>query len=160
MSTDYQQYLSSVFAEEVEGEAFFTGLSQRAADPEHQRKWQVLAQLETQTKERIRDAMRELDIEVSEQRHNVERGAQLAEQFSRLPWLEFLTAFQPSLKKFVAQYSAGEKLATEDGRERTLLRYITHHEQALLAFVVRELEGRGEESLDAIQALLDKPLHG
>ncbi|MCY1400671.1 hypothetical protein D3C76_386110 [compost metagenome] len=158
MNAEYQQYLLAVFAEEVEGEAFFNGLSERAADAEHKHKWQVLAELETQTKDRIRAELRELGIEASEQQHNVERGAQLAERFSSLPWLEFLAVFQQSLKKFVAQYSAGEKLASEDGRERTLLRYITRHEQALLAFVVRELEGRGEESLDAVLAILDKPL--
>ncbi|UVE19606.1 hypothetical protein NVV93_09640 [Pseudomonas sp. LS44] len=159
MNAEYQQYLSAIFVEEVEGEAFFSGLSERAADAEHQHKWQVLAQLETQTKEHIRAGLRELGIEVAEQRHNIERGEQLAERFSKLPWLEFLTVFQPSLQKFVAQYSAGEQLIPDEGRERPLLRYITRHEQALLAFVICELQGRGAESLDAVLALLGKPLH-
>lgn len=158
MSAEYQQYLQAVFAEEVEGEVFFRGLAERAANAGHKHKWQVLTQLETETKEHIRAALRELGIEATEQRTNIERGEQLAERFSRMPWLEFLAVLQPSLKKFVSQYSAGESLAGENGRERTLLRHITRHEQALLAFAVRELEGRGEVSLHAVQALLGQPL--
>ncbi|MCY1268876.1 hypothetical protein D9M68_192240 [compost metagenome] len=160
MNAEYQQYLMTVFAEEVEGEAFFRGLSEHAENADQKHKWAVLTQLEIQTQEHIREALRVLDIEVTKQDKNIQRGEQLAEHFSRMPWLEFMTAFQPALKNFIAQYQTGEQLAPEDGRERTLLRYITRHEQALLAFVVRELEGRGEESLDAVQALLGKPLQG
>lgn len=154
MSPEYQQYLMDRFAEEVEGESLFRSLSERTVDAGRKSKLQVLAQLERETKEHIRKALQELGVEIYEQRKNVERGEQIAERFSQLPWMESLQILQPALKNFVAQFHAAEKLAVEAGQERTLLRHITRHEEALLAFVVRELEGRPAESLDAVLALL------
>ncbi|MEJ8858840.1 hypothetical protein WKW79_30005 [Variovorax robiniae] len=154
MSTEYKQYLIERFEGEVEGEAFFRGMSQRAGDGDRKGRWQLLAQLETETKEHIRAALKGLGVEPGEPLNVIERGRQLAEQLSALPWLEFLNVMRPALENFVAEFSAAERLAPKDSRERQLLRHITRHEQALLAFAVREMDERGEASVAAVRALL------
>lgn len=158
MSTEYQRYLKDRFAEEVEGESFFRGLSERTADAEHKIKWKTLAILESETREHLRVAGRAVGVELSAQSKNIQRGERLAEQFSHMPWMESLRLLQPSLKNFVAQFHAAEKIAAEGSQQRALLQRITQHEEALLAFVVCELDQRGDKSLDAILALLGKPL--
>ncbi|AMO22734.1 hypothetical protein [Ramlibacter tataouinensis] len=158
MTAEYRQYLIQRFDEEVEGESFFRGLSVRAEGADRKHKWAVLAQLEAETREHLRTALKELGVEPADQAHRVERGQKLAERFSAMPWLEFLLMFRTTLENFMSQFSAAEKLAPEEGKERALLRHITRHEQALLAFVVREIDGRGDVSTDAVLALLGKPI--
>ncbi|MDM0117628.1 hypothetical protein QTI66_36570 [Variovorax sp. J22R133] len=156
MSTEYQEYLIERFEGEVEGESFFRALSERAEDTNRKYKWELLAQLETETKEHIRAALKELGLEPAEPRRCIERGQQLAEQLSLMPWLELLKVLRPALQNFVAEFNAAEKLTPPGGRERQLLRHITRHEQALLTFAVREMEERGHASVEAVRALLGK----
>ncbi|MEI6000678.1 hypothetical protein H3V53_26865 [Paraburkholderia bengalensis] len=158
MPNEYQQYLIERFEEEVVGESLFHSLSEHAANSNRQQQWHTLAQLETETKEHIRAALRAMGVEVAEQRSSIERGQQLAKRFTCMPWREFMTVFRPSLENFVAEFTTAENMAPEEGKQRALLRHITLHEKALLEFACREIEGRSDASLEPVVALLGAQL--
>ena len=69
-----------------------------------------------------------------------------------VPWPDLMRGFRAELEKFVHEFERAEALAPPAGVD--LARDITRHEQALLEFVVRELDGREEDSLAPIRALL------
>mgnify|MGYP003582569120 CR=1 FL=1 len=159
MSARYRQYLLERFEGEVEGEAFFLGLQERSEDADIKAKWSALARLETETRAHLKAALDELALVPPPASASVERGRHLAAHFSRMPWPSFMQAFCTGLEGFVTQFKAAEALMPQDGKEAMLLRHITRHEQALLVFAVRELQGRGHESLEAVTSLLGKPLN-
>lgn len=157
MHSEYRDYLLEQFHGEVHGESFFRSMGEYAQDADHKYKWQVLAQLERETKEVIRSALVELDVHPLEKREDIERGERDARRFSTVPWRPFMKGFRAELEQFVAKFEAGEKLAPDSPRHRELVRHITTHERALLTFAIREREGLGDTSLEAIVALLKEP---
>lgn len=154
MSDDYATAIHKAFQGEVYGEALFRGLAERATDPARAYKWRVLERLETETKERIRPLAEQLFGAVREDAER-ERGEKDAAKFSPIPWPSLMGGFRNELLNFVAGF---EELEAEGPDEdRALLKRITAHERALLAFAEREVGGRSDASLEPVLELLDEP---
>jgi hypothetical protein len=155
MSDDYATAIHKAFQGEVYGEALFRGLAERTTDAARAYKWRVLERLETETKERIRPLAEQLCGEVGEEASERERGEKDAAKFSPIPWPSLMGGFRNELLNFVASFEELEAAGPDE--DRGLLQQITAHERALLAFAEREVDGRGDASLDPVLDLLDEP---
>jgi hypothetical protein len=149
-------YLEERFQGEVYGEAIFRVMAERCADPANARKLRVLEQLERETKEILRPAVREVGLPGVESEEQIRAGVELGAKLAPVPWAMLMVGLKKELEGFVALFEKSEALAPP-GAE-ALFRHITDHERALLEFVVREIEGKPpEESLAPIVAILRVP---
>lgn len=147
---DWETYVVERYRGEIFGESLFGALAERASGDE-QRKWRVLEQLERETRERIAPVRAEIERTTADDPVRRAEGRKLGEALASTPWLDLMASFRGELEKFVAEFERAEALAPPRGRN--LARFITAHEEALLAFVVAEIEGRADP-LEPVVALL------
>ena len=154
MPSDYRTYLEERFQGEVFGEALFRTLADRCKDPERARKLRVLEQLEHETKEFLRPAVREAGYPGREKPERISQGEAQGAALATVPWQDLMRGLQQELSRFVADFERAEDLAPP-GNE-SVLRHVTAHERALLDFAIRELDG-SDDSLQSVIALLRTP---
>lgn len=158
-SAAYPAYIEERFQGEVYGEALFRAMAENTSDPERARKLRVLEQLERETKERLRPAVREVGHSGADDLKRVKEGESLGARLGQVPWQGLMQSFVPELEKFVREFEEGEPLAPP-GKE-DLLRRVTDHERALLEFARRESDAdSGLDSLEPVLALLEEPGDG
>ena len=146
-------YLEKRFQGEVYGEAIFRVMAERCADPANAKKLRVLEQLERETKEALRPAVKDFGFSGVEGAEHVKAGEELGAKLAPVPWSIPMVGLKKELLGFVSQFEQAETLAPP-GRE-ALFRHVTRHERALLAFVECEIAGAPpEESLAPIVAIL------
>jgi hypothetical protein len=152
-ATGYETYLEERYQGEVYGEALFRTMAEHCGDVVRARKFRVLQQLERETKEFLVPALKQAGLSATESPERVEEGVKLGAQLAKAPWSDLMGGFRTELERFVGEFERAESLAPAGAEE--LLRHVTRHEQALLEFATRELEGGdAETSLDAVLALL------
>ena len=149
---DYATYLEECFQGEVYGEALFRSMVGACKSAEAAGKLRVLERLERETKELLRPAVIETGGSGEEDPERIAQGETLGVRLAGLQWLPLMRSFEPPLRRFVESFRRSESLAPP-GKEQ-LVRHVTAHEQALLDFVTRELEGRTGDSLVPVLALL------
>jgi hypothetical protein len=155
-ASEYAIYVEERFQGEVYGEALFRTMADLCEDPEQAGKLRVLQQLERETKEILLPALREAGHPGEASPERIAEGEALGARLAKAPWRELMLGFQKELERFVREFEAAERLAPS-GREG-LLRHVTAHERALLAFATRELVGDAPEgSLAPVIALLRRP---
>jgi hypothetical protein len=151
--SDYETYLEERFQGEVYGEALFRTMADLAVEAGRAKKFRVLEQLERETKELLREAVREAGGTDEENPQRISEGETLGAQLAKAPWHGLMSGFQAELKRFVADFEQAEALAPP-GKE-SLLRHVTAHERALLEFATLELEAsQSKNSLTSVLALL------
>jgi hypothetical protein len=135
---------------EVSGETLFGTVASLSDDPDHKRKMEVLALLETRTKEACVPAMIRNGLSTDPDPKTVADGRALGEAVAPLPWTDFLGAFESITTQFLALYERIGEVAEADRAESELL---VTHELALREFARREIAGRTDDSLELIEAL-------
>jgi hypothetical protein len=152
-ASEYGTYVEERFQGEVYGEALFRTMADLCEDPERAGKLRVLQQLERETKETLLPAVREAGHPGEARPERIAEGEALGARLAKAPWNELMLGFQKELERFVREFEAAERLAPS-GKEG-LLRHVTAHEKALLAFATRELAGDAPgASLEPVIALL------
>jgi hypothetical protein len=154
MTDECKAYLLRRYLGEVYGEALFETLAASESDGSRRGKWEVLARLERQTKERIQQFLDRACIPVPELPESARKGKDDARHLARVGWPDLMRGFRRELERFVAEFREAENLDRSGGELYDLLRRITAHEEALLQFVLRELAGGEDDSLDAVRELL------
>jgi hypothetical protein len=154
---DCRVYLLRRRRGEVYGQTLFGRLADSSTDGVRRDKWRILEQLERQTKNRIEALLDRAGIPVGDATEAVREGEADARRLGAVDWQVLMRGFRRELEAFVVEFREAEKLDRSAGELGDLLRYITAHEEALLRFAVRELEGGEHDSLDAVQRLLDVP---
>jgi hypothetical protein len=137
---------------EIAGEVFFRALGRNAAAPEHAAKWETLARLERFVADRLRSELMARDVSLPAPDKDVRRGMDWAQTYSGLPWPEVLSRLRPELVGYVREFQNAESGMPKD--LLPLAQFVTSHEQALLDFVVSELEQGGRHSMDSVLGLL------
>ncbi len=130
--TDYRSRIREVFQGEIYGEALFVSLAERFDDSDRRYKMRVLAQLETETKERVRPLLARLGCDQAEDDSARERGARHAAKLAAVPWQELMLRFRGEIAKYVASFE--ELQAAGAAEDAEILAHVTAHERALLAF--------------------------
>jgi len=155
--TSYESYLEESFQGEVYGEALFRTMAERCMDPEQAQKLRALEQLERETKEALRPAVREAGLPAEDDPKRIALGEKLGAKLAETPWGELMQSFQAPIEKFTQTFERAEDLAPL-GKE-ALSKRVTAHERAICGFVERELAG-ASDSLAPLRAVLEKPPAG
>jgi hypothetical protein len=148
----YLTELLDWYGGEIAGEVFFGALGRNAEAPEHTAKWQTLARLERFVADRLRSELTARGVLLPSPDKDVRRGLDWARTYSGLPWPEVLRRLRPELDGYVRDFQNAESGMPED--LLPLAQFVTSHEQALLDFVILELEQGGRHSLDSVLILL------
>ena len=155
--TSYESYLKESFQGEVYGEAFFRTMAERCSNPEQAQKLRALEQLERETKEALRPAVREAGLDAEDHPKRVVLGEKLGAKLAETPWGDLMQSLQAPIEKFTKAFERAESLAPP-GKE-ALSKRVTAHERAICGFVERELAG-APDSLEPLLAVLEKPPTG
>ena len=91
-------------------------MAERCADPANTRKLRLIEQLERETKEVLRPAVKDFGWPGVEGAEHVKAGEELGAKLAPVPWAMLMVGLEKELEGFVAQFEQAEALAPP-GRE-------------------------------------------
>jgi hypothetical protein len=153
---DYLERVMEVYQGEVHGEGLFSRLAALATPEDRRRKFEILLQLESEAKVRLRPFLARLGLEVVEDESSRASGRELAERLASQPWEDLLKTFLADIERYISAYQALAEAAPPEDQEP--LRFMVQHERALRGFLEQELAGKPHQSLRGILPLLAYPL--
>ncbi len=147
---DFAKTLCDWYVGEMGGDAYFTRLAEHADATAERDKWRLLAALEQATAARLLDALTERGIAPPDFDAYVTAAAGRAEPRPGVTWRQQMLEMKPRLEQYVAQFQTARDQAPPDGS--VIAGDYLAHEQALLDFVVDEIDGR--DGSPVVQRLL------
>tara|TARA_Y100000588_G_scaffold12157_1_gene13211 strand:+ start:467 stop:919 length:453 start_codon:yes stop_codon:yes gene_type:complete len=141
---------------EILGEALFDRMLAFYEDPNHNHKIATMLQLESETVTRLRPALMELGLDLSEAEKSRTAGIKWADSLRGLSWNEFMVSLRDALQPYIDHYS--EITAQAPPRFAAIAESMVLHEKSLKRFAELEIAGDSEHSLDDIIAQLHHPL--
>jgi len=157
MSDDvFLQDLNELYQGEVLGEAIFNSMLAMFNEPGPRHKIEVMLQLETETKARLRPTLIQLGLDITEQKGFRDAGLGIAASLEGKTWQEAMLALRDLVKPAVERY---QEIAENAPQEfKVLAESMAVHEGALYDFLEAEIEGNSDEALAAIAAQLQHPI--
>jgi len=149
--------IEEAYQGELFGLAMYAAMADAQTDPVRRWKWQVLTQLEIETKAHTANLLERLGGDTAEQEKPWQEGLREARAIIGLPWLEMIEAFMADLPGLVDDYADLERQAAFTGEDAEVLSRLTQHEVVTLAFCERELAGDGDHSVEPVLAMLEAP---
>lgn len=151
-SDGYRDGIREAWQGELWGKAFFERLATATDDAGQRVKWQVLAELEKVTGNRLAPLVDDAEESSSVDAYRPLESAVAA--YAALPWgvaMERMTTIlDPAIERF------RELLAQAPAEERDTVQILVDHEVALKRFAERELAGETDTSLDPIRAVIER----
>ena len=147
-----QHDLNIALESEILGELIFLNAAQHARSIEQQQKWKTLAQLETQTLQRLEDFLAQQGHTASIRPHIKLQAKASGIAMAKLPWKVAMHLLKQGTKPFMETFERINQHA--DATTQEFLRYLLAHEQALAEFATQELKGNSRHSLVAVERLL------
>ena len=147
-----QHDLNIALESEILGELIFLNAAQHARSIEQQQKWKTLAQLETQTLQRLEDFLVQQGHTASIRPHIKLQAKASGIAMAKLPWKVAMHLLKQGTKPFMETFERMNQHA--DATTQEFLRYLLAHEQALAEFATQELKGNSRHSLVAVERLL------
>lgn len=148
----FQHDLNIALESEILGELIFLNAAQHARSIEQQQKGKTLAQLETQTLQRLGDFL-------VQQGHTASIRPQIKLQakasgiaMAKLPWKVAMYLLKQATKPFMKIFERMSQHA--DATTQEFLRYLLVYDQALAEFAIKELKGNSTNSLVSVEKLL------
>ncbi|MDM1019979.1 hypothetical protein QSV37_06610 [Acinetobacter sp. VNK23] len=148
----YQHDLNTALESEILGELIFLNAAKHARSAEQQQKWQTLAQLETQTLQRLQDFLKQQGQTASIRFHLKLQAKASGIAMAKLPWKLAMHLLKQGTNPFMATFERMNQHA--DANTQDFLKYLLAHEQALAEFATQELKGNSTNSLEAVFKLL------
>ena len=151
-SKEYRDGILLAWQGEQWGETFFERLAQATEDAGQRAKWEVLAELEEATGNRLlpllgpdaerppAEGYRALDAAV--------------DSYSTLSWTKALEQMIPVLDPAIERFEKLLEMAPDEDRETVQI--LVDHELALKRFAERELAGDTETSLAPVRAVIER----
>jgi hypothetical protein len=152
---DRETYLSEIKAAyegEIWGEAFFKTLATHDRVDEHRRRLLLLAQLEIETGNAMKELVECLGLYSEDAAPDPTPGADRAAAWSTLDWGPMMEKLASLVTPYVTRYDALAAAAAPE--DSAVLERLAAHERALLIFAEHEAAQEPEHSLDAVMALL------
>jgi dimethylamine/trimethylamine dehydrogenase len=150
--SDYSEALLAAYEDEVVGEAYFRGLSERFEVAAQREKLALLAELERHTAGVILPLVDRHRLSPRPPSVLDELGRSEAASYGGADWLGLMREMAGTYQVYVEEFRALEKMAPED--DRAALARLTEHESLIIDFAERELAARAD-SLDAIRDFLE-----
>lgn len=151
-AVSYADSLYDAWVGELQGEAFFEQVAQAAAG-EHRAKWETLAELERVTGRRMAALLTARHVSLAAPADSGEL-VNAVRTYAAMPFTQAVSAMRPILDAAIGRFEA--LLAEAPAAERETVQFLVDHERAILSFVELEEAGRGDESLNATRALIER----
>lgn len=147
-----QHDLNTALESEILGELVFLNAAKHTRSTEQQYKWNVLAQLETQTLHKLQNFLIQNGHTAKIRPHIKLQAKASGIAMARLPWKVAMHLLKQGTKPFMETFERMNQHA--DAQTQTFLQYLLAHEQALAEFATQELKGNSRSSLNAVEKLL------
>ena len=151
-SDGYRDGIRQAWQGEVWGKAFFERLAAATDDAGQRDTWQVLAELEEVTGNRLAPLVADAEEPPSADAYRALESAVAA--YAALPWgvamERMMTILDPAIERF------RELLAQAPAEERDTVQILLDHEIALKRFAERELAGDADTSLKPVRAVIER----
>ena len=148
----YRDGILQAWQGEVWGNAFFERLAATTDDAGQRAKWQVLAELEEATGNRLAPLVADTEEPPSVDAYRPLESAVAA--YAALPWgvamARMMDILDPAIDRF------RELLALAPAAERDTVQILLDHEIALKRFAERELAGDADTSLEPVRAVIER----
>jgi hypothetical protein len=146
--------------DEISAAAMFDDLALGTDDADCALKWRTLARLERHVAAQLETALAQRGVAVPTLAAVVDEQPRTGEgnPYLRLTWRGAMERLRPELAGYVRDFDdAGARMPAD---LKPLARFVTAHEQALLDFVVSELDHAGHGALDPVLRMLGQsPQH-
>ncbi|WP_034279417.1 hypothetical protein [Alkanindiges illinoisensis] len=148
-----QKDLNKLLTSEILGEQLFKVAARLSSNPKQRKKWQVLAALETQTKDYFLDYLKQ-----SQQHAKADAIAKLQASASGaalalLPWNMAMQLLEDGTKQFLQAFKRLQQHSSPE--DLAFFTYVVEHELAIQRFAQLEQQGNIEHSLQPVLALID-----
>lgn len=146
MSAPNKQYLDTLtryYEEEIEGEAYFYAIAERLSDPEEKRKMQMVAEVETYAAAAVEPLLSKYDLRPIPREDLAASGRKMATD-SPGDFTHFMRKWQVEFPGYIAEFEALEAMAPAE--DVPLLKVLTNHEHAAIAFIEAELKGEPDST--------------
>lgn len=154
---EYQSDLNKIHRSEVTSQVVFSLASKLSLSSEKKARWQTLARLEVQTRDRYLNYMNNLGISPRVPMSAKLTGVLLAILFAVLPWGVVMKLLRDGTPPLIVVFS---RLAREcDERDKAFFDYVLAHELAIEKFATLELAGDRENSIEPVLELLCQDLN-
>ena len=151
-SNAYRDGIEQAWQGELWGQAFFERLAAASDDAGHRAKWQVLAELEEATGNRLAPLVADASDPPEADGYRSLEPAVAA--YAALPWPAAMEQMMGILDPAIERFRGLLALAPDE--ERETVQILFDHEVALKRFAERELAGESETSLDPVRAVIDR----
>lgn len=148
----YREGIFQAWQGELWGKAFFDRLAAATDDADRRAKWQVLAELEDATGNKLAPLVAGAsDPHLTDTYRSLDSAVELYES---LPWHvameQMMSILDPAIERF------RELLTQAPVEERAAVQILVDHEIALKQFAERELAGDGATSLDPVRVMIKR----
>ena len=151
----YPECIKELYESEVLGEAVFVALYNVATSDEHKYKFGTMAQLESETKARLRPFLAIHGVKFLE---NIDGAlvAQIVQEYNSSNWKTFMEGQSRIVASFVKRFEEIEAMTPAE--DLNVVHSMLVHERAILRFVELEASGKGAGSINDVVAQLHFPL--
>lgn len=150
MSSAYPECVLDLYRSEVFGERMSLAMLPWAKSDAERYKLATIAQLETETKARLRPFLMKHGLSLQEEDVS-DQVAELLPLLTGGTWRDFMAGMREDLLKFVARFEEIERLGPAEDRD--VLHSMVVHERSLIRFTERELAGEADSLADVISQL-------
>jgi hypothetical protein len=148
----YIDGIRSAWLGEQFGEVFFNGLADRTEDESMRSTWQTLAKLENVTGKKMA-AVLEVYGEAAATGDRIEVSDEIFSQYTSAVHLDSMLRMKDVVEKAIIRFD--QLLAVAPEADVPSVRFLVQHEQALLTFVDREIDGNHADALQDVEKLLE-----
>ncbi len=152
---EFQDDLNALLESTILGLAVFSTAARLTRAEPTRDKWQLLADLESQTLQHLREFLAEHDLNASVRPRLRLKGVAAGTAIVAMPWSMSMIMLYEGLDPYQQVFQRLEQQA--EGDTKAFFQYMLSHLQAIASFAQSEHEG--EESLAAVKALLEEPEH-
>lgn len=141
MSDVTQKYLDTLtlyYEEEVEGEAYFHALAERLDDPEEKRKMRMVGDVETYAYTAVKPLLKKYNL-TPRPHADLQSAARTSGLEAEGDYLHFIRKWQVEFPGYIDDFEGLEAMAPPE--DVPLLKILTDHEHAAIAFIEKELAG-------------------
>lgn len=142
-SKTYLDTLTRYYEEEIEGEAYFYAIAERLSDPEERRKMQMVAEVETYAAAAVEPLLDKYGLSPAPREELAATGRKQAAD-SPGGFTHFLRKWQVEFPRYIGEFEALEAMAPAE--DVPLLKILTDHEHAAIAFIEAELNGEPDST--------------
>ena len=153
MTQPTQKYLDTLtryYEEEIEGEAYFYAIAERLTDPEEQRKMRLVAEVETYAAAAVVPLLEKYALTPNPHEDLLATGRKQAAD-SPGDFLHFMRKWREEFPGYIDDFEGLEAMAPPE--DVPLLKILTDHEHAAIAFLEKELAGEPDSTAPMEQYL-------